>query len=338
MQGGGRRRAGGMDDFFGFGDPFSGFPGFANPRSLMSNFFSRDPFDDPFFNRPGFFGSDVFDDPFFTRPFGSMFGMADGSRSNRGTFPSAFIQDAPPQAPSLTRGPVIQELTSDGEDESGQHKDESRNLANVTNNGPVVQEPDDDADEQRRRASRCVRQRSEHNGGQRMQPQARSYSFQSSTVTYGGADGAYYTSSMTRRSGGDGVTEEEYKEADTTTGKATHRLSRGIRDKGHSVTRRLNCDGNVNTVQTLHNLNEDDLASFKEDWEGKASRHLPAWNRGFSALEHGNIGNGRQPAGSSSSRGWALPSNEQPIGADQRGATGKTPGRVAQTGSQPTPH
>ncbi|XP_031498939.1 uncharacterized protein LOC116263366 [Nymphaea colorata] len=334
MQGGGRRRAGGMDDFFGFGDPFAGFPGFANPRSLlMSNFFSRDPFDDPFFSRPGFFGSDVFEDPFFTRPFGSMFGIADGSRANRGSFPSAFIQDAPPQARSSTRGPVIQELSSDGEDESEQQKDDSRNQANATNNGPVVQEPDEDGDEERR-ASRCVRQRSDYYGGQRTQPQARTYSFQSSTVRYGGTNGAYYTSSMTRKTGGDGVTEEEYKEADTTTGKATHRLSRGIHDKGHSVTKRLNSDGNVNTVQTLHNLNEDELSSFKNDWEGKASQHLPGWNQGFSELEHGNIGTGRQAAGSRS-RGWALPSNEPSVDADQR-MTGKAHAHDAYTGSQPT--
>lgn len=37
------------------------------------------------------------------------------------------------------------------------------------------------------------------------QPQARTYSFQSSSVTYGGVNGAYYTSSTTRRSGSDGV-------------------------------------------------------------------------------------------------------------------------------------
>lgn len=42
------------------------------------------------------------------------------------------------------------------------------------------------------------------NNGQ-WQPQTRSYSFQSSTVTYGGHDGNYYTSSKTRRTGSDGV-------------------------------------------------------------------------------------------------------------------------------------
>lgn len=36
-------------------------------------------------------------------------------------------------------------------------------------------------------------------------PQAQTYSFQSSTVTYGGAIGACYTSPITRRMGGDEV-------------------------------------------------------------------------------------------------------------------------------------
>lgn len=36
-------------------------------------------------------------------------------------------------------------------------------------------------------------------------PQAQSFTFQSSTVTYGGSNGAYYTSSTTKRTGSDGV-------------------------------------------------------------------------------------------------------------------------------------
>lgn len=36
-------------------------------------------------------------------------------------------------------------------------------------------------------------------------PQGHSYTFQSSTVTYGGSNGAYYSSSTTKRSGSDGV-------------------------------------------------------------------------------------------------------------------------------------
>ncbi|XVE76963.1 hypothetical protein DITRI_Ditri13aG0023200 [Diplodiscus trichospermus] len=70
-----------------------------------------------------------------------------------------------------------------------------------------------------------------------------------------------------------GVVIEERKKADRTTGQATHRISRGIHDKGHSVTRKLNSDGKVDTTQTLHNLNEDELAEFEEAWEGKSQGH-----------------------------------------------------------------
>jgi len=48
-------------------------------------------------------------------------------------------------------------------------------------------------------------------------------------------------SSTTRRSGGDGVTVEESKEADTITGKATHRIACGIGNKGHALTKKLDC-------------------------------------------------------------------------------------------------
>lgn len=47
--------------------------------------------------------------------------------------------------------------------------------------------------------------RNEGNRVDNVRPQSQTYSFHSSTVTYGGANGAYYTSSSTRRMGGDGV-------------------------------------------------------------------------------------------------------------------------------------
>ncbi|KAJ8900160.1 hypothetical protein K2173_024800 [Erythroxylum novogranatense] len=67
---------------------------------------------------------------------------------------------------------------------------------------------------------------------------------------------------------------EESKEADKTRGQATHRISRGIHDKGHSVTRKLNAEGKADTVQTLHNLDEDELTGFEATWNGnvKADR------------------------------------------------------------------
>lgn len=79
---------------------------------------------------------------------------------------------------------------------------------------------------------------------------------QTCRVTYGGVDGAYYTSTRTTKAGTDGVSNflrascfivgfssgsnvvilnkvvlEETKEADRTTGQAKHKISRGIHDK-----------------------------------------------------------------------------------------------------------
>ncbi|KAL2340101.1 hypothetical protein Fmac_008041 [Flemingia macrophylla] len=67
---------------------------------------------------------------------------------------------------------------------------------------------------------------------------------------------------------------EEKKEVDTTTGQASHRITRGIYDKGHSVIRKLHLDGKVDIKQTLHNLNEDELARFEETWKGSNMAQL----------------------------------------------------------------
>ncbi|KAK3036037.1 hypothetical protein RJ639_030738 [Escallonia herrerae] len=83
---------------------------------------------------------------------------------------------------------------------------------------------------------------------------------------------------------------EESKQADRTTGQAAHRISRGIHDKGHSVTRKLNSDGKVDTVQTLHNLNEDELGGSEQDWEGNIGSQLSSWNEGFGSFENPGAG------------------------------------------------
>ncbi|CAL5431939.1 unnamed protein product [Camellia sinensis] len=67
---------------------------------------------------------------------------------------------------------------------------------------------------------------------------------------------------------------------------------------GHSAARKLNYDGKVDTMQALHNLNEDELAGFEQSWKGNAERHLPGWDDGFNF--HGTAG-----ASSSGQRGWA---------------------------------
>nr|KJB20816.1 hypothetical protein B456_003G166700 [Gossypium raimondii] len=235
MQGG----RGGRDPFFEFGgDPFGGFGGH---KSLLSNFFNgRDPFDDPFFTRP------------FDRMFESSF-FGPGHNPFPDMHPSGFIEQQAPE-PKRPSGPIIQELDSDDEKEM---KENSRKHGR-SKDEPHVEVPDDETEQSERRNGHLQYMNGYNGSYQRQQqpPQTRSFTFQSSTVTYGGANGAYYTSSKTRRSGSDGITFEESKEANTATGQASHRVSRGLHDKGHSVTRKLNSDGRVETMQALHNLNE----------------------------------------------------------------------------------
>ncbi|KAK9277285.1 hypothetical protein L1049_006825 [Liquidambar formosana] len=292
-------RGGGRDAFFDFGDPFAGFGGFGSfggQRSLLSGFFG---------------GQDPFGDPFFTRPFGSMF-QSSFVGSNGSPFTdmptSGFIEHQVPQ-PNKLKGPIIEELNSDDEKEEGTKgtKENPRKHARLSKE-PYVEDPDDEAEG---RKSKHLQYRNELNlvNNTQPQPQARSFTFQSSSVTYGGANGAYYTSSRTRRTGSDGLTIEECKEADTAAREASHRISRGIHNKGHSVTRKLKSDGKVDTMQTLHNLNEDELTGFEEAWKGNARKHLPGWSERFG--DHDNMGFGSNGQnGQPSQRGWALPSTQ----------------------------
>ncbi|GMJ15016.1 hypothetical protein HRI_005170800 [Hibiscus trionum] len=316
MQGG----RGGGNPFFNFGGDlfgdFGGFGGFGGPpRSLLSNFFG---------------GRDPFVDPFFTHPFGSMFESSlfgPGQVPFMDMHPTGFIEHQAPE-PKRPRGPIIEELNSDDEKEEGDSgvkgnpRKHSRSDA-----GPYVEVPDDEAEQSGRR-NRHLQYTDGYNSSyqRQQQPQTRSFTFQSSTVSYGGADGAYYTSSKTRRTGSDGVTLEESKEADTASGQASHHVSRGLHDKGHSVMRKLNSDGRVDTMQTLHNLNEDELAGFEESWNGKARKHLPGWSGNF--IGHNSIGAGSSGQNRQAGQnGWALPSTEhsQPKGRlmpDGRDRTG----------------
>ncbi|GFZ01210.1 glycine-rich protein [Actinidia rufa] len=63
-------------------------------------------------------------------------------------------------------------------------------------------------------------------------------------------------------------------------------------------------------MQTLYNLNEDELSGFEEAWKGNARKHLPGWNEGLNM--HDVSGFTRQYGLSSSRGGYALPSNERP--------------------------
>ncbi|WCJ26037.1 hypothetical protein M5689_007886 [Euphorbia peplus] len=298
------------DPFGGLGDPFGGFPGplggfggidggFANQRSMMmSSFFGgRSPFDDPFFTRP--FGGGMFETHFFGSNGSPCADMQ----------PSGFIENQPPE-PKKLKGPIIEELNSDDEkEEADRNKNENHRKHGRSSKEPYVVDPDDDDAEER--ASKQLQHSGSHNryGALEQQPQTRSFSFQSSTVSYGGANGTYYTSSKTRRTGSDGLTFEESKEADSSTRQASHRISRGLHNKGHTLARKLQPDGKVETMQTLHNLNQDELTGFEEAWKGNATKSLPGWSGNLSGHDIGVSSSGQnREAGRG---GWALPSTEQ---------------------------
>ncbi|KAL1540110.1 hypothetical protein AAHA92_24516 [Salvia divinorum] len=134
-----------------------------------------------------------------------------------------------------------------------------------------------------------------------------SFSFQ--RVSYGGPDGIYYTSSVGRRAGGDGVSMMEMKEDDRMVGESLHTISKGIHDKGHSVTTKQSKDGRVDSLQTLHNLEEDELPGFEQNWKTNAENVLPGWSNGFNLLENAGANkSGWEDFGGWG--GWPFPSLE----------------------------
>ncbi|KAK4338308.1 hypothetical protein RND71_042795 [Anisodus tanguticus] len=311
---------GGRDPFSNSGDPFGsfgGFGGFGGQRSLLSGFFGgRDPFDDPFFTRPfgGMFGSTPFGpsgDPFMDS---HMIGFLEQQPSVPFQQPSVpFQQPSIPFQQPRSRGPVIEELDSDDEKEekdiSEEEKQNTKKHARPSTE-PFVEYPDDEAGGfAERKRKQMVFQNDFQRANNEQQPQVRSFSFQSSTVSCGGANGTYYTSSKTRRTGSDRLTFEESKEANSATGQSSHRVSRGIQNKGHSLLRKLDSDGRVNTMQTLHNLNENELDGFEETWKGKAKNQLPGLYGGFNL--QGDTGSGSSVQNGANRGGWALPSTER---------------------------
>ncbi|XP_010439301.1 PREDICTED: uncharacterized protein LOC104722774 isoform X2 [Camelina sativa] len=303
MQGGG---GGGRDPFGGF-NGFGGgsFGGFGGPPNLMSSFLGgRDPFDDPFFTQP--FGGGMLHSNFFG---GSSMNPFPEMRP-----PPGFI-DQPPGPSRSSRGPIIEEIDSDDDEKEGEEEGgKEKKKGSLGKHGRSTSEADTEfarveaEGERRNRELQYMNANPERRNSQQMQnmnvggmvnnglwqPQTRSYSFHSSSVTYGGHNGNYYTSSKTRRTGCDGLTLEESREANTATREAAHRISRGLHNKGHTVARKLNSDGRVDTTQTLHNLNEDELADFEQSWSGNARRQM-------------------QLPGRSGSFGSGLVNREQPV-------------------------
>ncbi|OIS99172.1 PREDICTED: uncharacterized protein LOC109230855 isoform X1 [Nicotiana attenuata] len=261
-----QRERGGRDNFNSFSSPFDGFGG------MMSSIFG---------------GRDPFDDPFFTRPFPKL----SQSSMLHPTTPADDLQQF-----ANSNGPVIQEINMDDEgevelesaEEDGVNGSEEERDRDYANRNPLVEHPEDQTDDhsKSKSVSKDVTRRMEDMNleGTESKPQSASYR----RVTYGGIEGAYYTATTTRKTGSNGRVLEESKQADRTTGQATHRISRGIHDKGHSLTRKLASDGKVDTTQTLHNLAEDELAGFKQTWNGNADKHIPGWESGSDL--HANAG------------------------------------------------
>ncbi|KAL5541053.1 hypothetical protein UlMin_042626 [Ulmus minor] len=327
--GGGGRGRGGSNPLSNFDDPFAGFGGFGGfggHGSLLSGFLGgRDPFDDPFFTRPlgGMFGPSLFPpmgNPFGGNPFGGM-------------NPSGLIAQQAPE-PRMARGPIIEEINSDDENEDAdEDKKENPRKHGRLGKGPYIEDPEDKVEE--KKSKHLQHQNDYRIADMQSQPQTHSFTFQSSTVTYGGANGASYTSSKTRRTGSDGFTFEEDKEADTASGQATHKIARGLHSKGHSLTRKLNSDGKVDQMQMLHNLEEDELPVFEEAWNGNAQKHLPGWTGNLSGYGNAGASSRGQIEQQGSRGGWALPSTEPPqqsqrVIPDTRGGAASRPQQSGQ--------
>ncbi|KAL8114490.1 hypothetical protein AgCh_021373 [Apium graveolens] len=290
-------RRGNGDPFSQFGgDLFAGFGGFGGHQSLASSFFGgRDPFDDPFFNRPfgGMLGPMMNADPFnmgFPMINNHHFGFpTHGPLMNASQSPGAY----------RSKGPIIEELNSDDEVVEDEEKKHALKKHCRSNEGPS------EIEERRKQLQGGNNFNTLNNS--RPNSRSQSFTFQSSSVTYGGSDGQYYTKSRSMRTGSDGLTIDETKEADSATGRASHKLSRGIYDKGHTVSRNLQSDGRVDTKQILHNINEDELVGFEEAWKYNAGKHLPGWSEGLRVQN----GPGVSAQNDQHSRGgWALPSTE----------------------------
>ncbi|CAL5211069.1 unnamed protein product [Lathyrus oleraceus] len=205
-----------------------------------------------------FGGRDPFDDPFFTDSFDNMWSPSSASSESM-------------QKTNREKGVVIKEL--DPDDEGVDNFNEKIYRSPME---PFVEHPDDDVDE--KQTNGVTYENGHRNSEGPSKGHACNMSFKTSRVTYGGIDGAYYTSTRTRKTGSDGMVIEECKEADTSRGEATHRITRGVHDKGHSVLRKFDSDGKVDMTQMLHNLNEDELSRFEETWKENNRARLPDYD------------------------------------------------------------
>lgn len=273
--------------------------------SLFDDFFSRDPFDDPFFTRPmgmgmgsGLLGGGLFGG---RSPFGMMgMGMGMNSFFDHSAFfsrPDGSLLDhqsfrPPPSEPEGRRGPIIEELTDDAEEAPETKAENEQN--------PIVEHPEDVEEaaprSQRRDSLQQIpsfhalnnRNQQQSNNGYQSNRTYQSYSFQSSSTSFGGSGGSYYSSSSMRRVGPDGVVQEEHEERDSS-GKESRTSARGLREQVHAITKKRNAaSGPESTVETLRNLTPEEAPHFDAQWETHAQRSLPGWNRGRAQALEGN--------------------------------------------------
>ncbi|KAL3697406.1 hypothetical protein R1sor_011482 [Riccia sorocarpa] len=291
------RGGGGM--FPGFGDPFAAF----GRPNFLTDMFDNDPF---------------FNDPFFTRPFGSLLGnsgglFGPGSFFGPSPFPQAgfpnngrqiFIDQRPsnPQPEAPRRGVHIEELPED--------HDIGEGAGPSTNREPIVEHPDDEAGESTDLTPYQPEVRTHRSRDTNVAPRQQSanapftYSYQSSSVTYGGANGPYYAAHSSRRRGPDGVYEEEHAEKDITSGREHHHVVHGLGNKGRALTRKRNAEGREEKFEMLHNLAEDEVHGFERTWETQAQQAFPRHRSSSQRLGSGSGSGTRSRA--------ALPSSDGP--------------------------
>lgn len=253
-------------------------------------------------------------DPFFTRPF---LNLSQSSMLHPRT-PDDDLQQV-----DESNRPIIQEIYMDDEEEAPLEPEEDGDVNGskkkrdraYANRNPLIEHPEDQADDHSKSKSKS-KSKDVTRGMKDLKlegTQSKTQNMSYRRVTYGGIDGTYYTATTTWKAGSDGRVLEESKQADRTTGQATHRVSRGIHDKGHSLTRKLASDGKVDTMQTLHNLEEDELVGFERTWNGNANMEIPGWKSGFDF--HANAG-----TSSNSLTNWDPFSGARPNNSAQPGA------------------
>ncbi|KAL3141238.1 Myeloid leukemia factor 1 [Trebouxia sp. C0009 RCD-2024] len=93
-----------------------------------------------------------------------------------------------------------------------------------------------------------------------------------------GPDGVQYSQSHSY--GPKGVAEHQRRVKDGRTGEEEMTISRHLKDKGRTVTKRRQADGSQSQQQRLHNLPEAEANHFDEEWTYEAEKSLPMYMRG----------------------------------------------------------